>query len=153
MREARLAAFVLAGCAALAVGTLQGPIQAFPAVNELLDRGGDAGDVIVNLHAQLNMLGGLLAMLVGLALALLARLGGQPVVRAERVALAGITLGVATYYAVGIETSVVEAHDVARGASFHDAVARLEPWTALVLVPVALAVLVGFLRTRSAPGG
>ena len=83
------------------VGTLQGPIQAFPAVHDLLDRGGDAGGVIVNLHAQLNMLGGLLAMLVGLALALLARLGGQPVVRAERVALAGITLGVATYYARG----------------------------------------------------
>ena len=30
--------FVLAGCVALAVGTLQGPVQAFPAVNELLDR-------------------------------------------------------------------------------------------------------------------
>ena len=54
----RCAPFVLAGCAALAVGTLQGPVQAFPAVNELLDRGGEAGDVIVNLHAQLNMLGG-----------------------------------------------------------------------------------------------
>ena len=93
--------FVLAGCAALAVGTLQGPIQAFPAVHELLDRGGDAGAVIVNLHAQLNMLGGLLAMLVGLALALLARLGGQAVVRAERVALAGIAFGVATYYGGG----------------------------------------------------
>ena len=51
--------FVLAGCAALAVGTLQGPVQAFPAVNELLDAQRDAGDVIVNLHAQLNMLGGL----------------------------------------------------------------------------------------------
>ncbi len=135
---------MLAGCAALAVGTLQGPIQAFPAVHDLLDRGGDAGGVIVNLHAQLNMLGGLLAMLVGLALALLARLGGQAVVRAERVALAGIALGVATYYGVGIETSVVEAHDVARGATFHDAVARLEPWAALVLVPAALAVLAGF---------
>ena len=47
------------------VGTLQGPVQALPAVNELLDRGGDAGDVIVNLHAQLNMLGGLMVLLVG----------------------------------------------------------------------------------------
>ena len=129
--------FVLAGCAALAVGTLQGPIQAFPAVHDLLDRGGDAGAVIVNLHAQLNMLGGLLAMLIGLTLALLAQLGGQPVVWAERVALAGIGLGVATYYGVGIETSIVEAHDVARGATFHDAVARLEPWAALLLVPCA----------------
>ena len=136
--------FVLAGCAALALGTLQGPIQAFPAVHELLDRGGDAGAVIVNLHAQLNMLGGLLAMLVGLALTLLARLGGKPVLRAERVALAGIAIGVITYYGVGIETSVVEAHDVAGGATFHSAVARLEPWTALLMLPAALAVLAGF---------
>ena len=60
---------MLAGCAALLVGTLQGPIQAFPAVHDLLDEGGDAGAVIVNLHAQLNMLGGLLVMLVGLTLA------------------------------------------------------------------------------------
>src|SRR5439155_936896 len=60
-----LRAFVLTGCVALAVGTLQGPVQAFPAVNELLDRGGDAGDVIVNLHAQLNMLGGLMVILIG----------------------------------------------------------------------------------------
>jgi cytochrome c oxidase cbb3-type subunit 1 len=137
-------AFVLAGCAALAVGTFQGPVQAFPAVHDLLDRGGDAGAVIVNLHAQLNMLGGLLAMLIGLALALLAQLGGQRAARAERIAFAGIAVGVATYYAVGIETSVVEAHDVAGGATFHDAVARLEPWTALVILPAALAVLVGF---------
>jgi cytochrome c oxidase cbb3-type subunit 1 len=145
-RSARAPArgFVLAGCAALAVGTLQGPIQAFPAVHDLLDRGGDAGAVIVNLHAQLNMLGGLLAILIGLTLALLAQLGGSPAVRAERAALLGIGLGVATYYGVGIETSIVEAHDVARGATFHDAVARLEPWAALLLVPAALAVLVGF---------
>src|SRR4029079_14711042 len=69
-------AFVLAGCGALAVGTLQGPVQAFPAVNELLDRGGEAGDVIVNLHALLNMLAGLMVILVGLALAVL---GGRAV--------------------------------------------------------------------------
>src|SRR5512133_3111238 len=119
--------FVLAGCAALAVGTLQGPIQAFPAV-----------------HALLNMLGGLLGMLIGLSLALLAQLGGEPVVRAERVALFGIAIGVATYYGVGIETSVAEAHNVAHGMTFHHAVARLEPWSALLMVPAALAVLVGF---------
>jgi cytochrome c oxidase cbb3-type subunit 1 len=143
-RSARAPAhgFVLAGCAALAVGTLQGPIQAFPAVHDLLERGGDAGSVIVNLHAQLNMLGGLLAMLIGLTLALLVQLGGAPVAWAERAALLGI--GVATYYGVGIETSVAEAHDVSRGATFQDAVARLEPWAALLLVPAALAVLAGF---------
>jgi hypothetical protein len=136
--------FVLAGCAALAVGTLQGPVQAFPAVNELLERGGDAGEVIVNLHAQLNMLGGLLVMLVGLALAVLAGLGGTRRPRAEWITLVGVAVGTAAYYAGGIGFSAVEAHAVAGGASFPAAVSRLEPWAALVLVPAALAVLVGF---------
>jgi hypothetical protein len=140
-RPARTAAraFVLLGCAALAVGTLQGPTQAFPAVNELLDRGGDAGDVIVNLHAQLNMLGGLMVVLVGAALALMP--GTRRVSRALLPALAG---GMAVYYAGGIVFAALEAHRVAAGTSFGSAVAALEPWQALVLVPAALAVAVGF---------
>jgi len=136
--------FVLAGCAALAVGTLQGPVQAFPAVHDLLEQGGDAGEVIVNLHAQLNMLGGLLVMLVGLTLALLAHLGGTRLPRAERLALAGVAIGVAAYYVVGIGISAVEAHDVAGGVTFEESVARLEPWAGLLLIPSALAVLGGF---------
>ncbi len=136
--------FVLAGCAALAVGTLQGPVQAFPAVHELLEKGGDAGAVIVNLHAQLNMLGGLLVMLVGLTLGLLVYLGETRLPRAERITLVGVGLGVATYYAAGIAISAAEAHDVKAGATFRDAVARLEPWAALLLIPPALAMLAGF---------
>src|SRR6266540_927814 len=99
-REARapVRAFVLAGCAALAVGTLQGPVQAFPAVHELLDRGGDAGGVIVNLHAQLNMLGGLMVILVGVALALLAEVGARSRPRLARTALIGVGAGTAAYY-------------------------------------------------------
>lgn len=129
-------AFVLAGCGALAVGTLQGPVQAFPAVNELLDRGGEAGDVIVNLHAQLNMLAGLMVILVGLALA---ALGGR-----SRVVMPAVVGGMGVYYAGGLAFSAVEAHRVAAGGSFAGAVRALEPWQALVLVPAALAVLVGF---------
>jgi hypothetical protein len=136
--------FVLAGCAALAVGTLQGPVQATPAVKDLLERGGDAGEVIVNLHAQLNMLGGLLVMLIGVALALLTQLGNARSPRAARLALLGVPIGMAAYYVGGIALSAVEAHDVSGGASFHAAVARLEPWAALILVPPALAVLAGF---------
>src|SRR5919198_1361848 len=128
-------AFVLAGCGALAVGTLQGPVQAFPAVNELLDRGGEAGDVIVNLHAQLNMLAGLMVILMGLTLVVL---GGK-----ARLALV-VPVGMAVYYASGLAFSAVEAHRVAAGRSFADAVRALEPWQALVLVPAALAVLAGF---------
>jgi hypothetical protein len=136
--------FVLAGCAALGVGTLQGPIQAFPAVNELLDRGGDAGDVVVNLHAQLNMLGGLMAMLVGATFGVLLALGGVPRPRAVRLAARTIPTGVAVYYAGGLTFALIEAHRVSRGSSFAAAVAGLEPWSALVLVPAALVVGIGF---------
>src|SRR5204862_7787809 len=107
--------FVLAGCAALALGTLQGPIQAFPSVNELLDRGGEAGDVIVNLHAQLNMLGGLMVILVGLALVALQH-GRTPLsARAARTLLLGVAGGMALYYGAGVAFSAVAAHRVAGG--------------------------------------
>jgi hypothetical protein len=141
--------FVFAACGALAVGTLQGPVQAFPAVNELLDRGGDAGDVIVNLHSQLNMLGGLMVILVGLGLAVLVRLGAPWPDRSARIALLGVSLGMAAYYAFGIAFAAIEAHKVARGETFAAAVSSLQPWSALVLVPAASAVLVGFFAYAS----
>jgi len=136
--------FVLAGCAALALGTLQGPVQAFPAVNELLDRGGEAGDVIVNLHAQLNMLGGLMVLLIGLVVAALANAGAELPRRRARFVVATVGAGVAAYYAVGVAFSAVEAHRVAHGMSYAAAVSGLEPWEALLAVPASLAVLAGF---------
>src|SRR5205823_8048348 len=131
--------FVFAGCGALAVGTLQGPVQALPAVNELLDRGGDAGDLIVNLHAQLNMLGGLMVLLIGAVGGLL-----QLPTRRMRTTLLGVPAGMGVYYAAGIAFAAFEAHAIARGHGFRAAVATSEPWQALVLVPAGLAVLVGF---------
>ncbi|MEP6811759.1 MAG: cbb3-type cytochrome c oxidase subunit I [Actinomycetota bacterium] len=128
--------FVFAGCGALALGTLQGPVQAVPAVNELLDRGGDAGDVIVNLHAQLNMLGGLMVLLVGAVLALRGL--------APRRVLGPVAAGMGIYYAAGVAFSALEASRVSDGASFGSAVSAFEPWSALVLVPAAAAVLLGF---------
>jgi cbb3-type cytochrome oxidase subunit 1 len=136
--------FVFAGCAALAVGTLQGPVQAFPAVDELLDRAGDAGAVIVNLHAQLNMLGGLMVILIGLALPMLFGLGSGWPRRSVRIASIAIPVGVGLYYAGGIGFSVAAANHIAGGASFGAAVASVEPWQSIVLVPAALCVLVGF---------
>jgi len=137
-------AFALVGCAALAVGTLQGPLQALPAVHDLLDRGGDAGGVIVNLHAQLNMLGGLMVILVGVTLALLTEVGARSRPRAAATALIGAGGGMALYYGAGMAFSALEANRVAGGRTFAAAVAELQPWPALVLVPAALAVLGGF---------
>jgi hypothetical protein len=134
---------VLAGCCALAVGTLQGPVQASPAVNELLDEGGTAGDVIVNLHAQLNMLAGLMVILIGLALVSLHELGADWNARRMR-RIRFIPIAMAVYYASGIAFAAVEAHRVAHGESFAAAVSVLEPWAALLAVPAAAAVLAGF---------
>jgi hypothetical protein len=136
--------FVLTGCAALAVGTLQGPVQAFPAVNELLDRGGDAGDVIVNLHAQLNMLGGLMVILIGITLASLHSAGAEWSRRASRIVLPFVAGGVALYYVSGVGFSVLQAHRIAEGWSFARAVEASEPWESTLLVPAALALLIGF---------
>jgi hypothetical protein len=140
----RLRLFVLAGCAALAVGTLQGPVQAFPLVNEALDRGGDAGDVIVNLHAQLNMLGGLMLLLMGLSLTALAGFGAPWPGSARRAAI-WVSLGIGVYYAAGVAFAVAEAHQVRSGTSFGSAVASFEPWESFVLVPAAAMVLAGFV--------
>jgi hypothetical protein len=142
--------FVLAGCAALAVGTLQGPVQAFPLVNEALDRGGEAGDVIVNLHAQLNMLGGLMLLLAGLALGALELLGARRPARRTTLVLALVPLGVGVYYAAGVAFSAAEAHSVAAGRTFVAAVSALEPWQSLVLVPAALVTLAGFTAFAAA---
>ncbi len=136
--------FILAGCGALALGTLQGPVQALPAVNELLDRGGDAGDVIVNLHAQLNMIGGLMTLLLGLSLAVLVHMGGAWRPGRVRVAVYGVTAGIGCYYAAGIAFAAFQAHRITGGGTFAAAVSAVEPWQALVLVPAALAVLTGF---------
>jgi hypothetical protein len=136
---------VLAGCGALAVGTLQGPVQAFPAVNELLDASGDAGDVIVNLHAQLNMLGGLMPILIALALTLMRAQAGVPwPLRPVRVTVVAVSSGMGVYYAAGIVFAALAAHRMSAGTGFGRAVSSLEPWSALVLVPAALAVGVGF---------
>jgi hypothetical protein len=136
--------FVFAGCAALAVGTLQGPVQAFPAVNEMLDRGGEAGDVIVNLHAQLNMLGGLMVLLIGLVFGALRTAGAELPLRRARFVVAAVGAGVGAYYLAGVGSSAVEAHRVSAGASYAAAVSGLEPWQALIAVPAALVVLAGF---------
>ncbi len=100
--------------------------------------------MIVNLHAQLNMLGGLMVILMGLALPLLFGLGSGWPRRAVAVASVAVPAGVAIYYAGGIGFSVAAAHDIAGGASFSAAVSSLEPWESIVLVPAALLLLVGF---------
>jgi hypothetical protein len=90
------------------------------------------------------MLGGLMLLLVGLSLVALRALGADWQPRLARRAWVCVGAGMAVYYAGGLAFSAVEAHRVEGGTSFGAAVAALEPWQALVLVPAALLVLVGF---------
>jgi hypothetical protein len=119
-------------------------------VERLIHRGDEAGDVIVNLHAQLNMLGGLMVLLLALAFVALRALGASWPSRRARIALAGVAVGVSAYYVSGIAFSALEASRVADGGSFATAVRAVEPWQALVAIPAALAVLVGFAAYSSA---
>ena len=93
----------------------------------------------MNLHAQLNMLGGLMVILIGAALSLLP--GGF---RSTRSMLVGVGAGMAVYYAGGIAFAAVAAHRVVERRVVRRCGRALEPWQALVLVPAALAVAVGF---------
>jgi hypothetical protein len=61
-----------------------------------------------------------------------------------RIAAVAVPVGMVAYYAGGIGFGVAAANDIAGGATFGAAVARLEPWQSLVLVPCALCVLIGF---------
>src|SRR5438132_14236604 len=90
------------------------------------------------------MLGGLMAILVALALVALRDLGAPWPQRAARIALPCVCGGMAVYYAGGVAFAALEAHRVAGGHAFAAALAALEPWEAFVLVPAAFLVLTGF---------
>ncbi len=93
-------------------------------------------------------------ILLALALALMRRQSGEAWPRGHvRVAAVGVASGMGVYYAAGIAFAAVAAHRVTGGASFGDAVASLEPWSALVLVPAALAVGRRLRRLRQARRG
>jgi hypothetical protein len=83
------------------------------------------------------MLGGLMMLLVGATFALLG-------VRVVRPTLVLVPAAMAVYYTAGIAFSAVEAARVTNGAGYGAAVHSLEPWPALVLVPAAAALVVGF---------
>jgi hypothetical protein len=89
------------------------------------------------------MIGGLMVVLIGLVLTVLAP-RNEMRRRPLRAVVGGVCLGTGLYYAAGISFAAVEAHGVAGGRTFASALGSTEPWQALVLVPAALAVLAGF---------
>ena len=102
------ASLVIVSAAALLIGTAQGLIQLLPPVKSFLLAAGESGDAIPNAHAQLNMVGGVIPALLGLAMVEGPTLLGIAVSRelARRVAVL-IGAGVAAYYASSVGANIV----------------------------------------------
>ena len=101
---------------ALLVGTAQGLVQLLPPVKSFLLAAGESGDAIPNAHAQLNMVGGVVPALLGLAMAEGRSLLGVAISvdLARRVALF-IGAGVAAYYVSSIGANIVMGQVMASG--------------------------------------
>jgi hypothetical protein len=112
------APLVKLAAAALVVGTTQGLVQILPPVKAFLLAAGESGDAIPNAHAQLNMLGGVLPALLGVAIIIGPRTLGVAISRelSRRIAWF-VGLGVGTYYVSAIVANVVAGHVFAYGGS------------------------------------
>jgi cbb3-type cytochrome oxidase subunit 1 len=142
-----LRSFALLGSGCLALGTLQGPVQALPPVEDWLEGGGVFGDAIVNVHAQLNMVGGLILIMTGLAVALLPRTGAREAMpaAAQRRLLGLVAGGMLAYYGAEIATNLRGAQLVHSGVPSAAAFARLQPLSDVILCAASAVVLVGML--------
>lgn len=132
--------FVVAACMMLFIGTSQGLLQAVPAVKEWLESAGQAGDGVANVHAQLNMLGGVIPALVGLSLiagpVCLLGVVGERLVRS---ALLWLVSGVAVYYGASLYTAIATGEAVRSGQP--EALARVGLGPVPFLVAAAGAVM------------
>ncbi|MEZ4680280.1 MAG: hypothetical protein R2932_39280 [Caldilineaceae bacterium] len=135
------AAFWLASTVALVIGTAHGLLQLIPATSLYLT----TPEELPNIHAQLNMVGGVLLALIGLVYLLLPELVGQPVDRwLARLSLAGISSGIAGYYIVTVAAGLARYGYMRQGLDVVQSAAQLG-WAAPVLLTVtSLPMLIGY---------
>lgn len=109
-------ALICLGAAVLLVGTLQGGIQALPAVKLWMVAAGAGGEAITRSHAQANMLGGVLTILTGMALLI-----GRPMLGAAAPRWLGPRMavlmgaGVGLYYTASMLAAIVSGQAIRSG--------------------------------------
>jgi hypothetical protein len=141
LREASPRAFWFVSAAALFVGTLQGMLQIVPATAQVLV----LPQEVPNIHAQLNMIGGVVVALMGVVYLLLPELTGQRVPRRyERVNLYGVGFGIAAYYIVVLVTGLVRGTYLNQGMNDAQAAAQLGWVAPALMLATALPVFVGY---------
>ncbi len=135
-------AFWLVSSFALVVGTLQGLLQVIPATASFLT----VPEEVPNIHAQLNMIGGVLLALIGLVYLLLPELVGEGVEpRFRRRSLLGIASGIGSYYLVTLTTGLVRLYWLRQGLNDAQSALRLGWLPPVLLVITALPMLYGYL--------
>jgi hypothetical protein len=117
-RQLAGAPLVMLAAIALVVGTVQGLVQILPPIKAFLLAAGESGDAIPNAHAQLNMLGGVLPALLGVAISIGPRALGAAIPREMSGRIAWfVGLGIGTYYVSSIVGNVVAGRVFAYGGS------------------------------------
>ena len=141
VRRGEPAAFWLASTVALVVGTTHGLLQVIPATSLYLT----TPEELPNIHAQLNMVGGVLLALIGLVYLLLPQLVGQAIEqRLARLSLIGIGSGIAGYYVVTVAAGLARYGYMRQGLDTVQSAAHLG-WVAPVLLTItSVPMLLGY---------
>lgn len=109
----RCVPLVTVGCVSLIAGSLQGLVQLAPATKRWIESAGAPGDALANAHAQLNMLGGVVPLLLGLCLLVTPALGA-PALRmstSRRIATL-VFAGVGVYWLAAVTGAVAGGNAV-----------------------------------------
>jgi len=141
IRAATPSSFWLVSSLALVVGTLQGLLQAIPGTAGILD----TAEEVPNIHAQLNMIGGVVLALMGLVYLLLPELTGLAVdKRLRRRSLLGVSGGIMAYYVATLTTGLIRAYWLHQGLDNAAAAAKLGWAAPMVLWVTAVPLFIGF---------
>jgi heme/copper-type cytochrome/quinol oxidase subunit 1 len=147
VRSAAPAAFWLVSSLLLVIGTLQGLLQAFPATSRILT----SAEEIPNIHAQLNMIGGVLLALIGVVYLLLPELLGKPADGGiMRRSLIGISGGILGYYLTTLMVGMLRYRQLMAGLTDGESARALGWLPAAGLALSSLPLLYGFASFAAA---
>ncbi|MGE5224295.1 MAG: hypothetical protein ACM3PY_17805 [Omnitrophica WOR_2 bacterium] len=135
-------AFWLVSSLALIVGTFQGLLQVIPATAQIITLPSE----MTNIHAQLNMIGGVLLALIGLAYAMLPKLINVSVdPKMRQYSLYGISFGIFSYYIVTMISGLIRYGYLHRGLSDAQTAAHLNWVIPTLLVLTSIPMFLGYL--------
>jgi hypothetical protein len=147
IREGSPKAFWFVSAMALFIGTMQGMLQVVPATASLLV----VSQEIPNIHAQLNMIGGIMLALMGVVYVLVPELtGASATQRQRRVSLYGIGGGIAGYYVVVLASGLMRAEYLREGMNDAQAAAQLGWVAPALMLLTAVPIFLGYCAFGSA---